>query len=156
ECDKLIQEYAGAKLDFDPRTRWSYSNTGFIILGRVVEKVSGDTFGQFLERRIFKPLMMEHSYFEPGKSVQGLARGYTSLALGPQEPSVPEAGGWIYAAGGIYASASDLARWDIALAGGKILKPDSYRLMTTVRQLADGKLTDYGCGLAISRRDGET
>jgi CubicO group peptidase (beta-lactamase class C family) len=156
ECDKLIQEYAGGKLDFDPRTRWSYSNTGFIILGRVVEKVSGDTFGRFLERRIFKPLMMEHSYFEPGKTVPGLARGYTSFALGPQEAANPEAAGWIYAAGGIFASASDLARWDLALVTGKVLKPDSYKLMTSVRQLANGKTTDYACGLVVGRRDGET
>jgi D-alanyl-D-alanine carboxypeptidase len=156
ELDKLIQDYAGAKLDFDPRTRWSYSNTGFIILGRVVEKVSGDTFGRFLERRIFKPLMMEHTYFEPGKSVQGLARGYTSFALGSPEVSVPEAGGWIYAAGGIFASASDLARWDLALVTGKVLKPDSYKLMTSARHLANGKSTGYGCGLVVGERDGET
>jgi D-alanyl-D-alanine carboxypeptidase len=155
ELDKLIQDYAGAKLDFDPRTRWSYSNTGFIILGRVVEKVSGDTFGQFLERRIFKPLMMEHTYFEPGKSVQGLARGYTSFALGAPETAVPEAEGWIYSAGGIFASASDLARWDLALATGKVLKPDSYKFMTTARRLANGKSAGYGCGLVIAERDGE-
>jgi CubicO group peptidase (beta-lactamase class C family) len=153
--DQLIKEYAGGKLDFDPRTRWSYSNTGYTILGRVVEKVSKEPLGTFLQRRILKRLNMEHSFFEPAADVPGLAKGYTSFALGPPEPATLEAGGWIYAAGGLYTSASDLARWDLALADGKVLNSESYRLMTTPTPMASGKVADYGCGLAISRRDGE-
>jgi D-alanyl-D-alanine carboxypeptidase len=156
ETDKLIHEYAGGKLDFEPRTRWSYSNTGFIILGQVVAKVSGEPFGTFLERRILKPLKMERAKFEPSADSPGLARGYTSFALGPPELAIPEAKGWIDAAGGIVATASDLALWDIALSSGKVLKPESYRLMTTPRALSTGKTADYGCGLLVGRKDGET
>lgn len=154
--DRLLAEYAGGKLDFEPGTRWSYSNTGYLILGRVVEKVSGEPFGKFLERRILRPLELTHAHFEPGQDGDDLARGYTSFALGAAERAMPESAGWIHAAGGLYASASDLARWDLALTGGQVLKPESYRLMTTPRQLTTGKTTDYGCGLGIGRRDGET
>jgi D-alanyl-D-alanine carboxypeptidase len=154
--DQVITEYAGAKLDFDPGSRWSYSNTGYMILGRVVEKVSGEPFGRFLERRILHPAGMTHSYFEPGKDVTGLARGYTSFALGKPELATLEADGWIFTAGGLYASASDLARWDLALANGKILKPESYRLMTAPRTLSTGKISNYGCGLSVGQQDGET
>jgi CubicO group peptidase (beta-lactamase class C family) len=153
--DKLIGDYAGGKLDFEPRSRWSYSNTGYMILGRVVEKVSGEPFGKFLHRRILGPLKMEHSFFEPGTDVPGLARGYTSFALGPPEPAMTESAGWIYAAGGLYASAPDLARWDLALADGKILKAESLKLMMTPVALTCGKTQEYGCGLQIARREGE-
>jgi CubicO group peptidase (beta-lactamase class C family) len=152
----LLAEYAGAKLDFEPSARWSYSNTGYVLLGSIVTKVSGKPFGQFLKERILGPLEMTHSAFEPGSDLKGRARGYTSFALGPLEPAEPEASGWLEAAGGLWASASDLARWDIALMEGRVLKPDTYRLMTTPRTLLSGHTTLYGCGLSVRQSGEET
>ncbi len=80
-------------------------------------------------------------------------RGHLTLALGEPEPAMPEADGWLNAAGGIWASAPDIARWDIALMLGRMLKPGSMRLMTTPVTLSDGRIKDYGCGMSI-RRDG--
>ena len=154
--EALLLEYAGAKLDFEPGARWSYSNTGYTLLGHVVAKVSGKPFGQFLKERILDPLGMAHSVFEPGPEVKGQTKGYTSFALGPLEPALPEASGWLYAAGGLWASAPDLARWDLALLESRVLKPESYRLMTTPRALKNGHTTGYGCGLNIRQIDGET
>jgi CubicO group peptidase (beta-lactamase class C family) len=156
DADVIIREYAGGKLDFEPGSRWSYSNTGFTILGRVVEKVSGKSLAAFLEQRIFKPLHMDHSFLTPKSETPGLARGYTAFALGLPEPAPVEQLGWLDAAGGIYASASDLAKWDLALLSGKVLKPQSYQLMTTSRRLKNGKSANYGCGLSIVQREGET
>jgi CubicO group peptidase (beta-lactamase class C family) len=155
-ADDLIRDYATGKLDFAPGTRWSYSNTGYTILGRVVEKVSGEPFENFLTHRILKPLGMSHAVFAPDPTKAGLARGHTSFALGPAESAAFEAHGWTNAAGAIYAPAGDLARWDIALMSGRVLKSDSFRLMTTPRQLTNGRMVDYGCGLTISRQDNET
>jgi D-alanyl-D-alanine carboxypeptidase len=152
----LLAEYAGAKLDFEPGSRWSYSNTGYMVLGSVVAKVSGKPLGQFINERILDPLLMTHSDFEPGEEMKGQTRGYTSFALGPLEPAEPEASGWLHAAGGLWASAPDLARWDLALLEGRILKPESYRLMTTPRTLKNGQTTGYGCGLNVRQIDGET
>jgi CubicO group peptidase (beta-lactamase class C family) len=154
--DQVIAEYAGGKLDFEPGTRWSYSNTGYMILGRVVERVSGESFAKFLERRILRPAGMTHSYFEPAKDVAGLASGYTSFALGKPELATLEGDGWIFTAGGMYASASDLARWDLALMDGRILKPESYRVMTTARLLSSGKSANYACGLSVGQQESET
>lgn len=154
--DDLIREYAGGKLDFEPGTKWSYSNTGYTILGRVVERVSGQPLGTFLERRIFKPCGMMHSSFEPDPNAPGLARGHTSFALGPKEPTPPEANGWCNGAGAIYSTAGDLCRWDLALMTGKVLNPESMRRMTKPRELTGGKTQDYGCGLSVGRRNGET
>jgi D-alanyl-D-alanine carboxypeptidase len=153
--DDLIRKYAGGKLDFEPGTRWSYSNTGYVILGRVVEKVSGKPFGEFLEERILKPLGMADTAFEPKPGRKGLATGYTAFALGDPEPATPEADGWVHAAGALWTTPSDLLKWDLALAEGKVLKPESSRLMTEPRKLADGRVRDYGCGLAVGRREGE-
>lgn len=155
-ADDLIKHYAGGKLDFEPGTRWSYSNTGYTILGRVVEKVSGEPFGRFLERRILTPLGMTHTVFEPELEKSTAARGHTSVLLGPAEAAPFEAPNWLNAAGGLFAPASDIARWDIGLMDGKVLKPDSLRRMTTPRELKNGKFADYGCGLTIGRQAGET
>lgn len=154
--DQLLKEYAGTKLDFEPGHRWSYSNTGFVLLGRIVERVSGKPYGEFLSERILKPLGMEHTVFDPKPGQPGMARGYTGFALGPPEPAGREAPGWIHAAGALYTTPSDLAKWDIALVSGKVLKPDSYQVMTTPRELADGRFKDYGCGIGVSRKRGET
>lgn len=152
--EELLRIYAGAKLDFEPGTRWSYSNTGFILLGRVVEKVSGESFGAFLARSILEPLGMDHTVYEPPTSDRRLAWGYTTFALSSPEAVEPEAGGWIGAAGGIYSTPSDLAKWNLALIDGKLLKPQSYALMTTPRRLSSGRLTDYGCGLLVRTQSG--
>src|SRR5690242_19223218 len=113
--DQLLKEYAGTKLDFEPGRRWSYSNTGFVLLGRIVEKVSGKPFGEFLAERILKPLGMGHTVFDPKDGQPAIAQGYTGFALGPPEPSKREAPGWIRAAGALYTTPSDLAKWDVAL-----------------------------------------
>ncbi|MEW5899883.1 MAG: serine hydrolase domain-containing protein [Acidobacteriota bacterium] len=153
--DEVIRSYAKAKLDFDPATRYSYSNTGYLILGRVVEKVSGEPFGRFLGRRILEPLRLHNTHFEPRPAGHDFARGHSTFALSPPEDAVPGASGWIAAAGALYSTPSDLARWDLALMEGKVLKPESYALMTTPRRLADGRASGYGCGLSVGERNGE-
>ncbi|MBX7103410.1 MAG: beta-lactamase family protein [Gemmataceae bacterium] len=154
-ADNLLREYAGGKLDFEPGARFSYSNTGYILLGRVVEKVGGEPFPQFLDRRVFQPLKMTHSKCDPNPTEAGLARGHTSVLLGPTESAEPEAAGWLHAAGGIYSTASDLATWDLALMSGQVLRPESWRLMTAPRTLGNGKVSDYGCGLSSAKVNGE-
>jgi CubicO group peptidase (beta-lactamase class C family) len=150
--DELIRKYAGGKLDFEPGSQYSYSNTGFIILGRIVEKVSGLPFGKFLTEQVFKPLGLNHTFYEPDSNQAGIARGYITFVLSEPEAAVPEAKGWIAAAGAIYSTGSDLAAWDLALVTGKVLNPSSYALMTTPRQLTNGRTSFYGCGLSISFR----
>ncbi len=149
EADELIRRFASRPLDFEPGSRWSYSNTGFVILGRIVEKVSGQPLGRFLADQIFKPIGMNHTFYEPDATQPGLAQGYTLFALSAPEKVTPEAKDWIAGAGAIYSTASDLAAWDLALVTGKVLKPDSYALTTKVRELSDGRVSWYGCGLSL-------
>jgi D-alanyl-D-alanine carboxypeptidase len=152
---EMCRDYAGGKLDFEPGTRFSYSNTGYNILGGIVEQLSGQTFGEFLSRRILTPLQLKHSRFATSKDLPLAASGYTSFALGDPEPATPEADGWIDAAGALWASASDLLRWDLALVEGRVLKPESFREMTASRVLKNGKISDYGAGLGIGTINGD-
>lgn len=156
DVDALVRRHAGGPLDFEPRTRWSYSNTGFLIAGRVVEEVAGEDLQSFLQRRIFGPAGMQHAALDPPPGAPGLAEGHTSFALGPPTPALREGKGWLHAAGGIYATATDLANWDRALMRGELLRPESWRVMTTPRPLEGGEATDYACGVGVARRQGET
>lgn len=151
--DAALKRYGTRPLDFAPGTRWSYSNTGYLILGRVVEKASGESLGAFLQRRIFGPLGMTHTgTTAPPDGARGCAR----FALGAPEAAPPEGAGWMLGSGDLWSTPSDLAKWDVALMDGKVLTPASRRLMTTARRLADGASTGYGGGLEIKTVRGGT
>jgi CubicO group peptidase (beta-lactamase class C family) len=152
--DDLIQCYASGPMDFEPGTRWSYSNTGFIILGRIVEKASRRSFAQFLTSRILEPLSLKHTTLNPG--ARSVATGYTTFALSAAEQVGPEAEGWLGAAGALFSTSSDLVKWDMALIGGKVLQPKFYQLMTTARELSNGIQTGYGCGWVIGPQERRT
>jgi D-alanyl-D-alanine carboxypeptidase len=150
--DSIIAEYATRPLDFEPGTRWSYSNTGFLILGRAVEKVSGQSWDSFVANRIWKPVGMTHTQYQPAPGGPAMASGYTTFALGAPFPAKPEANGWTSTAGGIWSTPSDLMAWDLALVDGKVLNPESYRVLTTPRILNDGRSTGYGCGETVRQQ----
>jgi CubicO group peptidase (beta-lactamase class C family) len=151
--DELLKLYAGGPLDFDPGTRWSYSNTGFVLLGRILERVSGQPLGSFLSERIFRPVGMTHTVYEPKAGDGRVVPGYTSFALTRLTPVIREGDGWVGPAGAIYSTAADIARWDIALMGGQVLNQASWELMTTPRLLVNGKSSSYGCGLSVGTRN---
>jgi D-alanyl-D-alanine carboxypeptidase len=156
KADDLLSKWAGGNLDFEPGTRWSYSNTGFVLLGRVLEKVTMEPLAVLFEQRFFTPLHLLHASYQPKAGTKGLAQGYESFALGEPTPAPREGEGWLGAAGAIYASAKDLAVWDLALMASKVLKPESMQQMTTPRVLADGRSTGYGCGLFVGQQNNET
>lgn len=152
--DAIVKQYASMKLDFEPGTRWSYSNTGFIMLGRIIERISGKPLGVFLKERIFSPLGMKNSYYEPDPRGTGMAQGYSSYLLSPLTLAAPEGKGWTGGAGGIYSTAEDLAKWDIALMNGRVFKPATWQTVITPRLLNDGANSGYGGGHFIGARRG--
>jgi len=154
-AEHIMQEYATMPLDFDPGTRWSYSNTGYTILGRILERVSGKPLETLLEERIFRPLGMRQTMYEPTRP-ERRATGYVSWALGPMEPAQLEGAGWIGAPGGIWSTAGDIARWDIAMMRPGFLSPASREVMFTPRVLRNGISTGYAGGLNVSRQGGRT
>ncbi len=148
----IVRDFASRPLDFEPRARYSYSNTGYLLLGAIAERAGREPFARQLERRLFTPLGLRHTRYEPQRGGPGMAEGYTPLGLGDVEPAVPEGEGWIGAAGGIWSTPTDLLTWDLALMDGKVLGPAAWTTMTTSRPLTDGRTSGYGCGQSIRDR----
>jgi len=151
-ADEIIQRYATRPLDFAPRSRYSYSNTGFLILGRVIERVSGEQFGPFITKRIFTPLGMTRTAYEPALGGEDMARGYTSYALAAPIIAEPEAKGWAGAAGAIWSTPTDLLTWDLSLIDHKLISAKSFATLATPQRLTDGRTSGYGCGEAVNDR----
>ncbi|HMD60718.1 MAG TPA: serine hydrolase domain-containing protein [Opitutaceae bacterium] len=147
--EAVIRAWAGKPLDFEPGTRWQYSNTNYVIAARIFEKATGETLVPFLGRVIFGPLGMTTAtdgYLDRRASD---AVPYTRYALGPPRPAVPEGPGWYYGAAQLAMTPSDLARWDIAVLHHRILSEKSYRDLTGAVSLRNGDLTHYALGLGI-------
>jgi len=151
--DALIAQYAGLPLDFPPRTRYSYSNTGFVLLARIVERTSGAAYGALLAERFWRPLGMTHTTL--GRPAADAATGHEAFLLEDPAPAAVESDGWLFGAADIWASARDLARWDVALAEGSVLSEAARRAMATPRVTAGGRSTGYGCGLGARQLAGE-
>jgi D-alanyl-D-alanine carboxypeptidase len=144
----VLNRWAKKPLNFDPGTKWEYSNTNYVLAGQIFEKVSGQPLVAFLREKIFEPLGMKSaSDWPPAQSSDATA--YTRYALGPPRPTEREAEGWYFAAGELAMTASDLAKWDIAFLEKKILSPDSYQQFTREMKLANGNLTHYALGLSL-------
>jgi CubicO group peptidase (beta-lactamase class C family) len=135
-------------LDFEPGSKFDYSNSNFEVLGAVIEKVSGKKYGDLLRERIFDPLGMKDTGLDADdlvlpKRAEGYMPGKDGLVVARSESmSVP------WAAGSLYSTTGDLLKWEQALFGGKVLSADSLKLMTTA-----GK-GNYGLGVGVDDKDG--
>ena len=148
---QILDGWAKKPLNFDPGTRWQYSNTGYVIIGEIVEKITHKTFIEFLRANILEPLGMHSAIDESdGKWSDRDPTGYHNFALGPPRPATPEGRAWTYACGELAMTASDLALWDISLMNGTILKPASLKELSTEVVLKNGTGTGYGLGLFLS------
>ncbi|HEY8311376.1 MAG TPA: serine hydrolase domain-containing protein [Gemmatimonadaceae bacterium] len=146
----ILDRWAKQPLDFDPGTRWQYSNTNFVIAALIVEKASGMPFFQFVQTRILNPLGMKSAIdFDAlgPSSVQPI--GYMRYALGPLRPAVSTGPGWMHGAGELAMTASDLARWDISMIDQSLLSHKSYQEMETTVLLNDGVSSGYGLGVDV-------
>jgi D-alanyl-D-alanine carboxypeptidase len=144
----ILDKWAKKPLNFDPGTKWQYSNTNYVLAGQIFEKVAGRPLVEFLRENIFRPLGMETaSDWPPGQASD--ARAYTRYAIGPPQPTQREAAGWYFAAAELAMTPSDLAKWDIAFIEKKILSPRSYEEFTREVRLKNGDATHYALGLDV-------
>jgi D-alanyl-D-alanine carboxypeptidase len=151
----ILEGWAKKPLDFEPGSKWQYSNTNYVVAGVIVEKVAGMPVLEFLRKRIFGPLRMT-TVADSDQAPLGSedASRYLRYALGPLRPAPKEGRGWMFAAGELAMTARDLALWDISMIGQTVLKPESYRAMTTEVPLSNGVGSRYGLGVSIGTVDG--
>jgi CubicO group peptidase (beta-lactamase class C family) len=152
--EAILERWGARPLDFAPGSDWQYSNTGYVIAGRIAEKVSGRPLFQFLQERVFAPLHMAGVVDHDARPITAPdAAGYIRAALGPLRLSPEEGRGWMFAAGELAMPARDLALWDISVIDQSLLQPASYRELTQTVKLTTGRDSHYGLGLFV-RDDG--
>ncbi len=151
--EAIMDRWAKKPLDFDPGTRWQYSNTNYTIAGKILEKATGQDLMSFLKEHILTPLGMKSAGDCDVRNPED-ASAYTRFALGPPRPVAREGAGWYFAAGELCMTPSDLAKWDIAFLNKRILSPASYAAFTKEVKLVDGKSTHYALGLSVGELQG--
>jgi CubicO group peptidase (beta-lactamase class C family) len=154
-AEGILDRWAKKPLDFEPGSEWQYSNTNYVVAGRILEKVAGIPLMALLESRIFRPLGMQSPIDLDAHPLTGSdAAGYTRFGLGPLRPAQPEARGWLYAAGELAMTARDLAVWDQSLLEGKLLKSTALQEMMKPARLNNGAPINYALGVGISNASG--
>jgi CubicO group peptidase (beta-lactamase class C family) len=133
--------------DFAPGTRWLYNNTGYVLLGMIIEKVSGESYAAFLQREFFTPLGLRQTSYCPSRPMDpSFAAGYASRSGSPR-PAAYLSMTHPFSAGALCSTVRDLVIWQRALSGGRVANAKSYALMTTADTLNNGTRLSYGFGL---------
>lgn len=146
--EQLVAEFKDLPSPSKPGEKWDYNNSGYVLVGAVIEKVTGQPWHAVVEERIAKPLgLTTIRYGTVEAAMPNMARGYTEEG-GKQVPARPIHMSVPHAAGALIGSVEDLARWSHALHHGKVVRPDLYAKMIAPTMLPGGKKQDYGFGLA--------
>ena len=147
-AEQLVARFRDKPLDFEPGKKWSYSNSGYVLLGYLIEKITGSSYEKFVSQNIFAPLGMKDSGYDSNSAVIAhRASGYVTGTRGFENAgfihmSVP------HAAGALYSTTEDLLKWEQGLFGGKLLSAASLEKMTT-------PFTDnYAFGLQVETKSG--
>src|SRR5688572_2597305 len=145
--DAIIKFVAADTFDFAPGTAYRYNNTGYVLLGMVIEKASGQKYANYLDAQFFKPLGLRQTSYCPSKtSDPAFALGYSkgpSSTVRAQFLDLSHP----FSAGALCSTVGDLVKWQRALDGGKVVSPASYALMSTADSLSTGRKINYGFGL---------
>ena len=153
--DELFKKFIGLPLDFPPGSQWRYSNSGYVILGILIHKVTGRFYGDVLQERIFRPLGMTSTrVISEADIIPNRAAGYRLVngEIKNQEWVSPSLN--TTADGALYTNVLDMAKWDAALYTEKLLKKESLDQMWTPVRLNDGKTAGYGFGWDITSVNG--
>lgn len=150
----LINLFKDEALEYEPGTNYKYSNSGYVLLGNIIEKVTGQSYATYVEEHIFKPLGMRNSHFDdPVKIIKGRVSGYSQKNGNYQNTNflsmtLP------YAAGSLASTPEDIQIWYNALSNGLFLKPETLKNAFTSFRLTNGRLTGYGYGWEIGNVKG--
>ena len=140
-------------LNFEPGTDWEYSNMGYFLLSEIVEQVSGQPFGAYLQQNVFVPAGLASTVYCP-QPPANLAQGY-QVSGGAFQPIKSDNLSLYMGAGGLCTTAGDLVRWQQALASGRVVSPAGYLAMISPATLPNGKLLTYGFGLRVGLYGGQ-
>jgi len=152
--DELLALVEGLPFDFAPGQDWHYNNTGYYLLGMILARQGGTSYGEHVAKVLFGPLQLERTRYDSNQAlIKNRAQGYAfndgqlanDVYLGMSQP-----GG----AGGLVSTGGELVRWEMALTSGKVVTPESFALMSTPTILPNGRDTSYGFGLGVNELEG--
>ena len=147
-----ITESLDKELAFTPGAQISYSNAGYILLGKIIEKVSGMSYEKYLQENIFKPLGMNNTGYEhPDIKVRNCATGYIISDNGSYTDIGESDVSGAFSAGALYSTAEDMFRWDQALYTEKLVKASTLNQAFSQATLNDGSTIKYGFGWMVSQ-----
>ncbi|EFH83237.1 serine hydrolase domain-containing protein [Ktedonobacter racemifer] len=150
----VVAYFKDLPLEFEPGTRYTYNNSGYHLLGLIIEKITGMGYEQFIQQHIFQPLEMNRSYYMHNETIiPHRASGYERVGEIYRHAeylsmSIP------YAAGALGSTVEDLVRWDAALREERLLDTATLERMYTPTRLADGRLEEYGLGFRVTEYAG--
>lgn len=152
---KIAEQWGRQPLNFDPGSKWSISDTNYVIAGLIAEKACGMPLHQFLKEKIFTPLRMDSVVdIDQGKLSDTDPVGYMRYGIGPQRAAVKEAKGWLFGGEELAMTAQDLAKWDASIINQTLMKPSSYHQLQTVALLKNGLGTPNGLAFGVNRQAG--
>jgi CubicO group peptidase (beta-lactamase class C family) len=161
---QLVAFFKNKPLDFKPGTKFSYSNSGYVLLGYIIGRVADESYGQFLQQHIFDPLGMEHSgYGNIDSTVKTRAQGYRPPSNGTYKKALKVDFASAIGDGGVYSTVRDLYTWDRALAANKLIPASLQKKMFVKQVPVKGNLSEisgadgavyYGFGWFIKQEFG--
>jgi D-alanyl-D-alanine carboxypeptidase len=147
---ELVKEFKDLPVDFAPGEKWAYNNSGYVLVGAVVEAISGKSWHQVIDETLLQPARITSVHFEAGdKLFKGLAPGYTFNNQREIAPAQILSMTQPHAAGALIGNTEGLWRWNQALHGGKLISKASYERMTTPEGAA--KPANYGFGITTGK-----
>lgn len=152
--EEVIGLFRNQPMDFAPGTRYNYNNSGYFLLGYIIEKVSGKSYPEYIEENFFRKLGMNNSYYgSNSRIIKNRASGYSPDANGVinaeiMSMTIP------YAAGSILSTVEDLFKWNQALHSYKLINKETLEKAFTEYKLTDGRGTEYGYGWGLKKIQG--
>jgi D-alanyl-D-alanine carboxypeptidase len=149
--DTIVGLVRDDTLDFRPGAQWRYNNTGYVLLGMIIERASGKSYATYLEEEFYRPLGLAQTYYCSQRPIiKRRAQGYERAGgqlVNAEYLSMTQP----FSAGALCSTVGDLVAWQRALTSGQVVRPASYAAMTTPETLTDGKPLTYGYGLGVGR-----
>lgn len=147
---EMIDLFKNKPMEFAPGESWNYNNSGYVLLGLIIEKASGQTYQDFIEKNIFAPLGMKQTFYDnTARIIPRRITGYSKSGANWVNSDYLSMS-WPHAAGSIISSVDDLAKWDSALYTDKLLKQETLRRAWTPYLLKNGKSVKYGYGWLVT------
>jgi D-alanyl-D-alanine carboxypeptidase len=152
---KVVHDFAGKPLDFEPGTQWQYSNTNFVLAALIVQKVSGKPFAIYLRENILDPAHLTHVLNLNTEQNKLQVTGYMRNALAPVRPAALEGPGWYFGDADLAMPVASLLTWDLTFINQNLLAPASYRQMESTFVLKNGTDSHYGFGVSVRTIQGQ-